>query len=108
MNPVQAGLVRRPEDWAWSSAAAHVAGRGDAVAEGAWLAERIAGWVCTWGQFLMQRDEDGFGGSMQRHERTGRPLGDSPFLRRLEDLLARPLVPRKPGRPRTRPRDSEK
>ena len=36
------------EDWPWSSAAAHVAGRGDAVAEGDWLAERIASWICTW------------------------------------------------------------
>jgi hypothetical protein len=45
------------------------------VAEGAWLAERIAGWVCAWREFLMQRDEDGFAASMQRHERTGRPLG---------------------------------
>ena len=32
-NPVKAGLVMRAADWLWSSAAAHVAGRGDDLAE---------------------------------------------------------------------------
>jgi len=108
MNPVEAGLARRPEDWAWSSAAAHIAGRPDAVAEGQWPAERTAGWVCTWGEFLMQGHEDGFAESMGRHERTGRPLGETPFLRRLERLLGRALVPRKPGRRRKSQSDNEK
>ena len=34
-NPVRAGLAARPEDWPWSSAAAHVAGKPDALAESA-------------------------------------------------------------------------
>ncbi|WCM27830.1 transposase [Sphingomonas sp. QA11] len=29
LNPVRARLVERPEDWRWSSAAAHIAGEGD-------------------------------------------------------------------------------
>ena len=44
-NPVRAGLAARPEDWPWSSAAAHVAGKPDALAESAWLTERTAGWI---------------------------------------------------------------
>ncbi|MCB2156801.1 hypothetical protein KQI84_18135 [bacterium] len=32
--------------------------------------------------------------------RTGRPLGDEGFVRRLERLLGRSLAPKKPGRPR--------
>jgi putative transposase len=31
LNPVRAGLVARAEDWPWSSAAAHLAGRDDAL-----------------------------------------------------------------------------
>jgi putative transposase len=30
-NPVRAGLVKRAWEWPWSSAAAHVAGRGEAM-----------------------------------------------------------------------------
>ena len=48
MNPVRARLVQRPEDWPWSSAAAHIAGWPDPLAQGDWLTQRIAGWTCTW------------------------------------------------------------
>ncbi len=49
-NPVEVGLVERAESWPWSSAAAHVSGRGDAVAEVEWLRELTAGWVCNWSE----------------------------------------------------------
>lgn len=35
LNPVRARLVERPEDWAWSSARAHLAGCDDACRPGA-------------------------------------------------------------------------
>jgi putative transposase len=92
--------VRRAEDWAWSSAAAHVRGGDDGVAESAWLAERTAGWVCTWGEYLREEEDGAFAASMRRHERTGRPLGEKPFVRKLERLLGRVLLPKKPARPR--------
>ncbi|MBU0638071.1 MAG: hypothetical protein KKB50_04340 [Planctomycetes bacterium] len=40
----------------------------------------------------------GIGETLQRHERTGRPLGDDSFLTKLRDLLNRALKPKKPGR----------
>ena len=99
-NPVRARLARRAEDWAWSSAAAHAAGKGDGLAEGGWLAERTGGWVGGWGEYLRQTDPSGLAATMHRHEGTGRPLGDERFLRRLERLLGRALRPGTPGRPR--------
>ncbi len=100
-NAVEAGLAERAEDWPWSSAAGHVGGRGDAVAEGAWLAERIAGWVCTWGEYLAARDEPALASRMRALESTGRPLGDEAFLLTVGGLLGRDLLPRRPGpRPR--------
>jgi len=99
-NPVKAGLVQRAADWPWSSAAAHVRGETDGIAETDWLTERIAGWVCSWEEHLRQPDEEGLAKVMQLHENTGRPLGDKPFVRRLEKLLGRPLLPGRPGRPR--------
>ncbi len=97
-NPVRAGLVDRAEAWPWSSAAAHVTGRGDAAAEGAWLAERTAGWVCTWGEYLRRTEADETGRLLRRHASTGRPLGDEAFVKKIGSLLGRKLLPKRPGR----------
>lgn len=99
-NPVEASLVSSAADWPWSSAAGHISGRGDAVAEGDWLTERTAGWVCTWQEHLQDHDEAEFVSAMQRHENTGRPIGDKGFLKRLEHQIGRKLLPAKRGRPR--------
>ncbi len=96
-NPVKAGLVSRAEDWPWSSAAAHVAGRGDDVAEGEWLTQRIAGWACSWRDYLSEQDSQELTREFQQRENTGRPLGDTPFLEQIGRLLGRNLLPKKPG-----------
>ena len=103
-NPVKADMVARAEDWPWSSARAHCQGRGDDVAEGDWLVERIAGWVCTWPEYLLDPDETDLAIRMRQLENTGRPLGDSEFVSRLGEQLNRPLLPKKPGR---KPRDAK-
>ena len=103
-NPVKAGLVEAAEDWPWSSAAAHVAGRGDALAAGDWLTERIGGWVCTWQEYLTGCEDDALPAAMRLHETTGRPLGSPSFVEKLEALLSRKLLPGTPGRPK-KPRE---
>jgi len=102
-NPVEAGLVERAEDWPWSSAAAHVAGRRDAIAESQWLADLTAGWQISWADYLREDPEAALADAIARHERTGRPMGDKPFVQKLESLLGRILLPKKRGRP-TKPR----
>jgi putative transposase len=97
MNPVRAHLAARPEDWPWSSAAAHVGAKPDALAQSAWLTERTAGWVCSWGEYLMQNDGRDVAPAMRRHESTGRPLGDKSFVERVSTLLGRDLLPKKRG-----------
>lgn len=99
-NPVEASLVASAVDWPWSSAAEHVAGRNDAVAEDEWLVERTDGWVCTWGEYLQEPDEAELASAMKRHENTGRPLGPEGFIKRLERQTGRKLLPGKPGRPK--------
>jgi len=96
-NPVKAGLAEQAGDWPWSSARAHCAGRGDAVAEGDWLGERIGGWVCTWSEYLAGDDQADLAPRLRRLENTGRPLGEPGFVERLSVLLGRDLVPKKPG-----------
>ncbi len=97
MNPVRAGLVAQPEEWPWSSAATHVAGKTDGLAQSAWLTERTAGWVCGWGEYLMQNDGRDVAVAMRQHESTGRPMGDRSFVERMSNLLGRDLLPKKPG-----------
>ena len=95
LNPVRAGLVKRPGAWRWSSAAAHLKGRGDPLL-GATppLPEMIGDWKAFLAGGLAPDDHE----EIRRHERTGRPLDDDAFVGRLERSLGRPLRKAKPGR----------
>jgi putative transposase len=105
LNPVAAGLVRRAEEWRWSSARSHVAGKRttddpltDVGAIGAhvpnWRAMlRIgieAGGVSEAGEAVADQ--------IEARLRTGRPLGAEDWIRRQEGELGRALAPRRPGR----------
>ena len=96
-NPVRAGLVKRAWDWPWSSAAAHVTGRGDALIlpDGPLVAE-----VSDWRRFLARDEDEPTIDALRLHARTGRPLGSSRFVAALERRLDRRLARGKPGRPR--------
>ena len=92
MNPVHAGLVKRPEDYPWSSARAHIEGRDDSLVKVAPLLEIVGDWR-TFLDIPATDDPD----LLRRHERTGRPLGGETFVERLEAELKRTLRPQKPG-----------
>jgi len=94
---VRAGLVRQAWDWPWSSAAAHVAGRGDVLVR---AGGPLAAEVNDWRRFLASADDASTVDHLCRHARTGRPLGDGLFVHRLERLLGRDLEPGRPGRPK--------
>lgn len=93
LNPVRAGLVRQPEDWPWSSAAAHLAGKGDRLCTVSPLMEEVEDWRA----FL----DGGLAGeaaeAIRRHQRTGRPLGGEQFIETLEKTLGLRLKKRRPG-----------
>jgi putative transposase len=67
------------------------------LAEGAWLRERTAGWVCSWRDYLADGDDEELAKSLRRHENTGRPMGEESFVQKIGHLLGRNLVPKKPG-----------
>jgi putative transposase len=101
LNPVRARLADRARDWRWSSARAHLAGRDDALVSVAPLLERAPDWRAFLGQGLDTAEH----AVIRASERTGRPLGAAPFVRRLERRLGRPLARQKPGpKPRPAPR----
>jgi putative transposase len=98
-NPVRAGLCERAEDWPWSSARAHLAGRGDELVEVQPLLERVP----QWRVLLAEPDEDPFSQQIHAHMRTGRPLGENTFVQTLEARLGRSLQRKKPG-PKPKPK----
>lgn len=94
LNPVRARLVERAEDWPWSSARAHRAGRDDELVRTAPALDRYGGFA-----FLAEqsdRDDEDWG-LLRRAETIGRPLGSPEWIARAEARTGRALAPRKPG-----------
>ncbi len=94
LNPVQAGLVKNPYDWKWSSARYHLEGKDDILVKTEPLLTMIQK---SWESYL---NDDVMGDEIElfrKHERTGRPIGSSSFVDTLEQLLDRKLRPQKPG-----------
>ncbi len=103
-NPVRAGLAGRAEDWAWSSARAHLAASDDALVRAAPLLERYPDWPAHLGAATQEATLE----TLRGHGRTGRPLGSKTFVARLETMLGRRLGPGRPGRPRKAPEPANK
>jgi putative transposase len=98
LNPVRAGMVERPEQWPWSSAAAHCEfAKPDPILEmERWRKRWAAGeWLC----FLTHAESATDLAALRRFTHTGRPLGSPEFVAELETSMLRPLAPRKRGRP---------
>jgi putative transposase len=94
MNPVRAGLAKRPEQYRWSSAASFLNGSKDILTDISGLNERIDNWA----RFLSQPVDSSVVEKMRKHEQTGRPLGSENFIIKLEKILDRMLRPKKAGR----------
>src|SRR4030042_2625995 len=92
-NPVRAGLVKYAEDYTWSSARAHVYRSDDP------LVSEIPSHLHTdsWAEYLRHPDDQSMMRAFGRSARTGRPLGDDPFLLELEKITGRVLRKKKPG-----------
>ena len=95
LNPVRAGLTVDAADWPWSGAKAHLTGRDDRLARVA----PILAMVADWRGLLNSAIEEEESRSLREHSRTGHPLGSTPFVDRLEQMIGRVLRPKKPGRP---------
>jgi putative transposase len=103
-NPVAAGLVERAEDWRWSSAASHVAGRRaarDPLTDVAALGAHVPNWRAMLRHGL-EAGELGAEGEqlaerIEARLRTGRPLAAAAWIAAREAELGRGLSPGKRG-----------
>ena len=93
LNPVKAGLAISPEEYPWSSAAAHLAGSDDILVKTSPLLRMVQ----NWRKFLSEGIETMEAAEIERHERNGRPLGSAGFVAAMEAKLGRTLSRKKPG-----------
>ncbi len=104
LNPVRAGIVARPEEYAWSSAPAHVFGTSDPLLS----ADRpFPGRIEDWSRWLLEGIGDPRIAVIRANTSTGRPSGSAEFVSLLERRLGRVLQPRKPGRKKQGVHDSK-
>ena len=94
LNPVRAGLAKKPEGWLWSSAGAHLRGEIGPIIRSPKPLGNPAEWASLLNGGLAEAEAE----AIRRAERTGRPLGSERFIERLEGRLGRALKPQKPGR----------
>ena len=94
LNPVRANLVKKPEDWRWSSAKAHMKRKDDILVKTRPVLEIVNK---PWKKFLASDVQEFEMELFRKHERTGRPLGEASFIEKMELLLDRRLKLRKPG-----------
>jgi putative transposase len=93
-NPVRARLVARPEDWAHSSARAHLSGRDDAMVS----VQPLLSAIGNWRAFLADATSDRLRPAFGYHERSGRPMGSDAFIEQLETETRCRLRKQQPGR----------
>jgi putative transposase len=92
-NPVRARMVRRAEDYAWSSARAHCGTRTDTLLTTSWP---DASSVADWSAWLTSSDVH-HEHRIRARTYTGRPCGSEEFVRQIEQIVGRRLAPGKPG-----------
>lgn len=83
MNPVRAGLAARPEEWEWSSAAAHLGGSDSRhlLDMGFW---KESGGSGRWRELLEENEQEQELNELRRATYAGKPLGSREFHARIE------------------------
>ena len=92
LNPVRAGIVKRAEQYRWSSAAAHSFGIDDPFLA---PSRPFPGPIQNWSEWLADGMVQGSLENLRKNTSTGRPSGNDIFISRLEVLLNRSLTPRR-------------
>jgi len=92
-NPVRAGIVKRAEDYEFSSAKAHIYKEKDILLEDNFM----TGEIKDWKTYLTEGDDEQDRKLFHKHARVGRPLGEEKFIKKLEGITGRILRPMKPG-----------
>jgi putative transposase len=79
LNPVRAGIVERPEEYAWSSVSFHL---GKVKTDPLVSDRKLLGLVADWSEFLREQDDESEE-TVRRATRTGQPAGSKGFVSRV-------------------------
>jgi putative transposase len=96
-NPVRVDIVKKAEDYHWSSAKAHVLRAKDNILSGdIWLKESE---MNAYHNFLRKEDNqiDNF---IRKITSTGRPLGREEFIKNIGRIIGRVIITKRVGRPK--------
>ena len=96
-NPVRAQIVKKPEEYQWSSASSHLKKKTDPLLSGNCYIVRE---IKDWSAYLREKEDSSLINEIRQKMNTGRPCGDDKFISRLERLLSRRLSALPWGRPR--------
>ncbi|MFH1202248.1 MAG: transposase [Candidatus Omnitrophota bacterium] len=77
-NPARVKIVKRAEDYPWSSAKAHIKRLNGTVLSDFYLLDEIA----DWSDYLRQEDKEEDLKIFRRHGSVGKPIGDAKFIKR--------------------------
>ncbi|MDP2929698.1 MAG: transposase [Candidatus Omnitrophota bacterium] len=105
-NPVRAKIVKKAEEWQWSSASAHLSNEKINL-----VLENIGDYIDipSWDRYLTEKQEDKIMKEIKSNTLTGRPSGNDSFISKIENMLGRRLRPLPEGRPwQKRKIDNEK
>ena len=96
-NPVRAQIVRKAEQYRWSSASSHAKKKTDPILSGnCYIVKEIEDWTA----YLREKEDTSMINEIRQDTKTGRPCGDDRFISRMEKLLGRRLGALPWGRPR--------
>lgn len=96
-NPVRARIVKKAEDFTYSSANAHINGiMGEILGEELFEARQRKDYRELIKLGIAEKEING----IRYHTRTGRPLGSEEFIKKMEKKLERRFILKSPGRPR--------
>jgi putative transposase len=105
-NPVAAKLVKRAEDWRWSSARSHVAGKrvaDDPLTDVKALGRHVRNWRSLLRKAPQAANDLAMAEAIEGRSRTGRPLASAEWIAQAETATNRKLAPQKRGpKPRQR------
>ena len=99
-NPVRARIVRKAENYRWSSAAGHCGLIDDPVLTRKATWKRQFAGIGDWSAWLAEGDEPQEMEVLRRNVEKGLPCSAPKFIQMLEKLTGRDLQYRPPGRPK--------
>ena len=99
-NPVRVKAVKMPTDYIWSSAKSHAALSHNDIIDTSQLFKYIEIEQKQWMDFIDKGDEPDEIATIRKYTMTGRPLGNSAFIQKLEKKFGERLHALPVGRPK--------